>query len=47
MREVNIKGWADKRAARLQAESPDDYYKLNMLATGINERVHQMPILPV
>ena len=47
MREVNIKGWADKRAARLQAENPIEYNKLNFFALGINDRVSKMPILPI
>jgi acyl-homoserine lactone acylase PvdQ len=47
MREVNLKGWADKRAARLQAENPAEYDKLNLLALGINDRVSKMPILPI
>jgi penicillin amidase len=47
MREVNLKGWGDKRAARFAAENPAVYSTLSSMVLGINERVAQMSFLPL
>jgi penicillin G amidase len=47
MREINLKKWAEKRAARLKAENMTEYIIFSALVNGVNDRVAAMHVLPM
>jgi hypothetical protein len=47
MREVNLKGWADRRVERFRMENQTEYAIFEALTRGINDRVAKLTILPI